>query len=139
MGHDARKGEVEHLVYVRIADDTNIWAQGQNRKGESNFQTEGKTMGRSQKGTGAKKVVQVLGIVQRLALRMPGQEYCVCQVHAPSQVLPQANAYTIRNRIHEWSVLSAAGCSPHMGGQALAGLLQKIGLKIIVTCTIAAI
>lgn len=124
---------------MRIADDTNIWAQSQNHKGESTFQTEDKTMRRSQKGTGAKKVVPVLGLIQRLALRMPGQEYCSFQMHAPSQVLPQANAYTIRDRIHEWSVLSAAGCSPHMGGPALAGLLQKIGLKVIVSCTIAAI
>ncbi len=112
-----------HLILVRVADDTNIWIQGTNNSKED-----------ASKLTKAKKMVSVLGMCQSMAARPSGQAPLkFVSIHAPSQVLPQANAYTIRHRLQKWSVLSSAGSGRHL---QVEDTLQQIPIKVIISCNL---
>lgn len=114
---------MRHLILVRVADDTNIWIQGTNNSEED-----------ASKKTKAKKMVSVLGMCQSLAARR--SDHVPLQfvtIHAPSQVLPQANAFTIRHRLQKWSVLSSAGSGKHI---QVEDALQQIPIKVIISCNL---
>jgi len=118
--------DLKHVVLVRVADDTNVWIQG--------------TLGEEKSKAKAKRVASALGVCQRIAVRevlnvQDGRTLCKeASINVPYQVLPQANAATIRDRLQKWSLLSSAGCSVHLGGDSVLSELKRIPMKVIISC-----
>eukprot|EP00439_Symbiodinium_sp_Y106_P064319 s684_g10.t1 len=57
------------------------------------------------------------------------------QVHCPGQVLPKANAATLYNRLHRFSLCGVEGSAAFAGGDELAAILATIPLQVILSCT----
>jgi hypothetical protein len=134
---------------VQIVDDTNIWAAGAAVQrisssnhlladGEQPGQQPADDQGQRTKAVTAKGKIKtnyaLLGMIQRVVLRRHGAqgESEDIQLHAPGQVLPKANAYTIRARIAQWVCLSSQGCGSAVGGKELEQDFSKIPLKALV-------
>ena len=89
-----------HVIMTRITDDTNVWVDPQDSSaadsadsGEDNDAPEGEVK-RSRTWKAKTKVAPVLGFIQRICARFPGETLPECvQVHVPSQILPKA--YTV--------------------------------------------
>ena len=118
--------ELKHMILVRVADDTNVWVQG--------------TLGEKESSAKAKRVASALGVCQRVAIRevlsVQGGRSLLkeASINVPYQVLPQANAATIRDRLQKWSQLSSAGCSVHLGGDSVLSELTRVPMKVIISC-----
>jgi hypothetical protein len=112
----------DHAIIIRIADDTNMWIQSRKPDTKNMLgQAQGQEGQIAQTDVSSvKKTAQVLGLIERVALRRThqGQPFMmdIVQVHSPNQVLPQANAYTILSRMQKWCSLSSAGSSSFFGG-----------------------
>ena len=95
-----------------IHDDTSIILAQE--KSESLFTQSGEVSKELSKKGSAKKQ-SLLGVIQRVAVRRTtassGKPCQTVQVHVPAQVLPKANAATVRDRLLTWSVYSSSGCS----------------------------
>ena len=95
---------LRHAVVVRIYDDTNVWIAPQKRtqQAETDDHAGGDAAGddagakkRNVGRLGKRKVTPLMGMIQRVFMRSPGDdglsdrlEYA--QIHAPAQLLPKA-------------------------------------------------
>ena len=117
-----------------VSDDTNVWVNNASKK--RCFNDKGVLEGTSAR-KGMKRVQPLLGMLQHLILRKAdeadgaGQ---IAQIHAPCQLLPRANSWTILSRMRRWSLYSAAGCAEHFGGGQLWNLFASVPLKLVLHC-----
>ena len=152
-----------HAVIVRIFDDTNVWVHpqkhvsgdgGDEHEKEHDEATQAAqdaseavpgskeklTVGRA----GKRKVSPLLGMIQRIFLRLPPslsaerQRIDMAQIHVPAQVLPKANTQKLYSRLQRWSVLSLEKQSPQMGGGETQTAWSSVPFKILATCLSAA-
>ena len=56
-------------------------------------------------------------------------------VHAPGQILPQANAATVADRLRRWMCFCSAGSSEFLGGASLSAAAARYQLQIHVHVT----
>ena len=156
-----------HAVIIRIYDDTNVWVHPQKRRcglapgegeqeegageGEVEDAVEAEAAGpasaqqQSAVGrAGKRKVCPLLGLVQRIFVRLPAVEgeparMDVAQVHVPAQVLPKANTQTIYTRLQRWAALSCSAQSEQMGGANMDAAWKSVPFKVLATCSLAVV
>ena len=112
-------GQGNRTEVTVVLDDTNVWVNNTSRK--RHVTETGVVEGESAR-KGMKKVQPLLGMLQHLILRKVDDQDGPCQIaqiHAPCQLLPRANSWTILSRMRRWSLYSAAGCAEQLGGQHL--------------------
>ena len=141
------KGSILNVVIVCgccfqvtvVSDDTNVWVNNPSRKRD--IDEAGGVSSNLKAVKGMKRVQPLLGMLQHLILRtepeagVPGAgDVHIAQVHAPCQLLPRANSFTILSRMRRWSLYSSVGCAPQLGGQDLWRLFAQIPLKLVIHC-----
>ena len=96
-----------------IHDDTSVWLAQEKNELKAD-KPEGAHEDDSKKKAGRKKTQSLLGLLQRVFLRRTGDDGQpfgeTVELHAPAQLLPKANAYTVRDRLLKWAVYSSSGC-----------------------------
>ena len=119
-----------------VSDDTNVWVNNPSKKraiSETGYASASvKTV------KGIKRVQTLLGILQTLVIRRSSSgsdgAASIAHVHAPCQLLPRANAWTILSRLRRWSLYSAVGCAEHFGGGQLRKVFESVPLKLVLHC-----
>ena len=113
---------------VLVADDTNVWLNKTTRS----YQPE---LGKECEVKGTRKVQALLGMLWTVALKRAGSDSIdAVLLHAPSQVLPKANAGTIWDRVRRWGVYCGGSCAEPFGGERLYEMFQHIPLKLMIWC-----
>ena len=118
-----------------VSDDTNVWINNPSQK--RNIDASSGVVNGVTQVKGMKRVQSLLGMLQNLILRRKSEEDgcgTSAQIHAPCQLLPRANAWTILSRLRRWSLFSSVGCAPQFGGDDLWNKFAEIPLKLIVHC-----
>ena len=91
---------IQHMVYTRVADDTNLWLKPQEVADEEDADHDQRETGRSAKsGSNKKKCHQLMALLQRLSFRRFGEPEAslhTIQLHSPAQVLPKVRVGFIR-------------------------------------------
>ncbi|CAE7471490.1 unnamed protein product, partial [Symbiodinium microadriaticum] len=116
-----------------VSDDTNVWV---NNASQKRHFSEG-VCSETKPVKGMKRVQSLLGLLQHLIIRTDGEPDgvgTIAQVHAPCQLLPRANSFTILDRLRRWSLYASIGCAEPYGGRGLWDLFATVPLKLIVHC-----
>ncbi|CAE7719587.1 unnamed protein product, partial [Symbiodinium sp. CCMP2456] len=119
-----------------VSDDTNVWVNNPSQKRE--IVENGRIADSVKKNKGMKRVQSLLGMLQHLILRRSDGtgtgSQAVAQIHAPCQLLPRANSWTILHRMRRWSLYSSVGCAPQLGGESLWNVFATVPLKLVLHC-----
>ena len=118
-----------------VSDDTNVWV---NNASQKRLFAEG-VCSETKPVKGMKRVQSLLGLLQHLIIRTDGEPDgvgTIAQVHAPCQLLPRANSFTILDRLRRWSLYASVGCAEPYGGRGLWDLFTTVPLELIVHCRI---
>ena len=117
-----------------MSDDTNVWVNNSSQKRE--ILETGRIADSAKRNKGMKRVQSLLGMLQHLILRRSDGtgSQAIAQIHAPCQLLPRANSWTILHRMRRWSLYSSVGCAPQFGGENLWNLFAAVPLKLVLHC-----